>query len=326
MNVRIFTVALVLLSALVIWNYNSPERKALYEVQVQPKKELKNPRVAKSRLSAKVDLSEDTFPEQVSENIHRITNPHGDFVERTKDILALRKLKVSKADEDALLHHILTPHRDEVYTVKNDIIEHLVRYGSDQNKVGVGLLKIIQNESQSQVMREYVLQYVPEYYLSRWKAGTDWSELDEEDRQQFNQTMWQATDWQEGSMAGGALFALHKLASMYHDINADEVFEKSHKVLVDSSYANPNRMASVQILAFSGNEEYFDTARDIVLKKDGPILLQVTAVHTAVQSKQYHHQFNKYLKDITNGRVECDPTLKRCVLLTLNKLNNLGSE
>lgn len=326
MKIRIFTVALVLLSALVIWNYNSSDKKALPEVQPQTKKKVNNSHVSKNRRIAKADISENTFPEQVSENIHRIINRHGDFIERTKDILALRKLKVSKADEDALLNHILTPHQDEVYTVKNDIIEHLVRYGSDQIKVGAGLLKIIKDEGQSQVMREYVLQYVPEYYLSRWKAGTAWDGLDEEDRQRFNQTMWQVTDWHEGSMAGGALFALHKLAPRYDDINADKVFEKSHEVLVDSSYANPNRMASVQILAFSANEKYFETARDIVLKKGEHILLQVTAVHTAVQSKEHHHEFNKYLKDIANGRVESDPTLKRCALLTLNKLNNPGAE
>jgi hypothetical protein len=274
----------------------------------------------KNRLVVRDDSLDYNEPEMVNEIIHNILDKKAGFKQRTKDILALRKMKLTKADEQALIDHLLLPQEDEVYTIKNDIIEHLVRYGSDKRQVGNALLNIMKNADQDRVMREYVLQYVPEYYLSRWHSGLDWDDLDEQDRQKFNSTMWQMTELREGSMAGGALFALYRIADKHEDLNQTKVYDKAHDVLVDSSYMNPNRMGAVQILAFSNKEEYFDTARQIVMKKQGPVLLQVTAMHTAAKSSTTNHEFIKYLTTISSGRLKADPTLRRCAQLTLNKI------
>ena len=260
--------------------------------------------------------------ESVNELIYKITDREASVLTRTKDILALRKIKLSKADEQALIEHILLPHKDEVYSVKNDIIEHLVRYGTDQVKVGDTLLNIMQNTSQSRVMREYVLQYVPEYYLNRWLPDSQWEDIDETDRLKFNDTLWNMTELTEGSMAGGALFALYRISDFYEDVSKENVFDKSHEILINPSYMNPNRMGAVQILSFSNNEKYFDTARKIVLNQEGPILLQVTAMNTAAKSIHHDKKFIEYLRTISKGNAKTDPSLKRCAQLTLKKLNH----
>ena len=312
---------LVLLSVLIFWP-TSPQKSNETSKLETRKVDRTETKKRNKRIKTKPVFESDGYdgPEMVNEIIHQITDRTRGVKQRTKDILALRRMKVTKADEQALMKHLLTPHELEVYTIKNDIIEHLVRYGSDKRNVGAGLLKILRDSNQSRVMREYVLQYVPEYYQSRWKSNTDWTGIDEEDRQQFNATMWSMTNLTEGSMAGGALFALFRLSADYQDINKNEVFDKAHEVLIDPSYMNPNRMGAVQILSFSNKEDYYDTARQIVLEKQGPVLLQVTAIHTAAKSRVHHKEFHKYLTELSRGGKDIDPTLKRCAQLTLSKI------
>ena len=309
----------LLVIASTVWILQSSRELNLPESNEQAKKSAQKSKTIKSHRSGQKDFIEDDS-HIINELIYKVLDKKQSVLTRTKDVLALRKIKLSTADENALIDHIKTPQEDEVYSVKNDIIEHLVRYGSDKEKVGEALLHIMGNDNQSRVMREYVLQYVPEYYLSRWIPDSQWNEFEERDRQKFNDIMWYMTDLTEGSMAGGALFALYRISDKYEDVNKGKVFEKSHDILVDPSYMNPNRMGAVQILAFSNNEEYYNTARQIVLEKQGPVLLQVTAIHTAVQSKNFNPEFISYLKELAKSDSKSDPTLKRCAQLTLKKI------
>jgi len=257
---------------------------------------------------------------RIDELTNKILDKKISFLERTKYILKLRNKRLSFSDERALMDHIKKVHLDEPHTITNDIIEHLVRFGSNKKAVGSTLLNILNNSLQDRVVREYALQYVPEFYQKRWETGETWNDTEELDRQKFNKALWELTTLSEGSMAGGALFALYKLSGKYSDIESNDVFDKSHEIVGDISYMTPNRMAAVQILAFSKNEEFFDTAKNIVLDKNSPVLLRVTAMHTASQSKFVDDEFVNYLNKISTGEVNSNPTIKKCANLTLKKL------
>jgi len=241
-------------------------------------------------------------------------------LERTPEIMKLRQKKLSQADEKALLTHLAQVHKNESQAIKNDIIEHMVRYGSDKKQVGDTLLGILSNDRQDKVLREYVLQYVPEYYTSRWLPNEHWDDIEDFDRQKFNKILWEMTDLTEGSMAGGALFALFRLADKYVDLNQDEIFKKSMDVMVDPSYMNPNRMGAVQILSFSNNEKYFQAAKEIVMDDNQPTLLKVTAMHTATKSKVMDREFHAHLKVLAKGGDDVHPSLAKCANLTLSKI------
>ena len=241
-------------------------------------------------------------------------------LERTPEIMRLRQKKLSKADERALLAHLSKIHTNESQAIKNDIIEHMVRYGANQKQVGDTLLEILSNDSQDKVIREYILQYIPEYYTGRWIPDGDWGDFEDADRQKFNKLLWEMTDLVEGSMAGGALFALYRLSDKYIDLNQEEIFNKSLEVLVDPSYMNPNRMGAVQILSFSNNEKYFHAAKEIVLDNSQPTLLKVTAMHTASKSKVLDKNFYAHLKFLAKGGEGIHPSLVRCAAITLSKI------
>lgn len=258
----------------------------------------------------------------INDLVFKVLDKSIGFKQRTKDILALRKIKLTKADEKALLDHLVKVHDNEPHTITNDIIEHLTRYGSDKKKVGDALVKVLENPNQDKVVREYVLQYIPSFYKSRWLPGEMWSIDEDKDREILNNVLWNLTELTDGSMAGGALFALHRLSSSYEDIHSINVFEKSFDVLTDPSYLNPNRMAAMQILSFSKNEKYFELAKNMVYREDLPVLLRVTAIHTATQSQFKDNELFNYLRTISSDSSTVDPTLRRCAQLTIQKFKN----
>ena len=315
----LISAALLLIISIVTWV--KVENKTSLTVKKTPGKKTKisssKPQKVTSTIPLNANPEDSPYPEVIHEVIHQILNKKLSFIQRTKDILSLRQMTLTKADEQALINHLLKPHEDEAHTIQNDLIEHLVRYGKDSKIVGDTLLAILKNEQQSPVIREYILQYVPEYYLSRWQGAENWGDIEEIDRQKFNSIMWRMTEFREHSMAGGALFALHRISALHQDLNPDKINQKSHDVLTDPSYSNPNRMAAVQILAFSNREEYYETARKIVMEKEGSILLQVTAIHTAIQSQRHNKPFHQYLVRLSKGT---DPTLRKCAQLNLMNL------
>ena len=266
------------------------------------------------------NLPETVESDTASEFILDILDVNRPVLQRAPEIMRLRQKHLNSADEKALLAHLEKIHTNESQAIKNDIIEHMVRFGKDQKQVGQTLLNILNDSNQDKVVREYTLQYIPEYYLKRWDPSSDWDLAENEDRLLFNNTLWSMTDLTEGSMAGGALFALFRLADKYEDLNTEDVFKKSLEVMVDSSYMNPNRMGAVQILAFSQNEKYFQEARKIVLDEGQPLLLKVTAIHTATRSKFQDKEFNDYLQTLAKGGDGVHPTLSKCARLTLSKI------
>jgi len=272
--------------------------------------------------SLRLHTPESIEPDSASEFILNILDVKRPVLHRAPEIMKLRQKKLNSADERALLEHLTKVHTDESQAIKNDIIEHMVRYGSDQKQVGHALLDILKNSQQDKVIREYTLQYIPEYYMNRWNPAAEWDISEDDEREIFNSVLWEMTDLTEGSMAGGALFALFRLADKYGDLNQKEVFNKSLNVMLDTSYMNPNRMGAMQILAFSKNEKYFDEARKIVLDENQPVLLKVTAIHTATQSKFLDKDFYTHLKTLAKGGDGIHPTLSKCASLTLSKIKN----
>ena len=274
----------------------------------------------KKRIDSSLKTEESNDPGSSNNLLNEITDTSIPVIKRTVKILELRKMKLSRIDENAMLNHLAEVDPKESASIRNDLIEHSVRYIKDKKLVGDTLVSILENSNHDRVTREYVLQYIPEFYLSRWKPESDWEDFEENDRQKLNQVLWNMTDLTEGSMAGGALFAMYRIASYYPDIELQKVFEKSSEVLTDPGYMNPSRMGAVQILAFSENEEYFQLAKKIVYEEKQPTLLRVTAMNTASQSKFPDREFLDKLKELSQSKNYVHPSLKKCAELTLSKL------
>lgn len=323
MKRKIIIVSFILIAAFLVYRFagreaHLPDSGSKVDKPLSHKHSEKKNRISTQGNGAVEEVAAED--EKVKDLIKEICNKDISVFDRTPKILMLRQMNLSKNDERMMLEHLSKVDLEESQSIKNDLIEHMVRYGSDKSRVGEVLLAIITNPHQDRVVREYVLQYVPEFYTGRWKQGQNWDNAEEQDRQLFNQALWEITDLTEGSMAGGALFALHRIAEKYEDIDQMEVFKKAREVLIDPSYMNPNRMGAVQILAFSNNEEYFEAARNIVMDKNQPVLLQVTAIHTAAQSRFPDKDFISYLKQVSKGGEEIHPSLQKCASLTLLKL------
>ena len=318
----ITVVSFILIASFIVYRIGKedaplPNQNRVKNVDVVSKNKSVKPKFSHRSESIKEIVQDES---QVKNIIREITNTDISVFERTPKILSLRNLALTDSDEKEILTHLKKVDLKESQSIKNDLIEHMIRYGKDQALVGRTLLDIMRNSGQDRVVREYVLQYIPEYYLNRWSPGKLWDDVEAQDRQLFNETMREMTNLTEGSMAGGALFALHRLADRYDDIDQQEVFKKAQSILIDPGYMNPNRMGAVQVLAFSNNEEYYETAREIVMDKNQPVLLQVTAMHTAAQSQFLDKNFISYLTQISKGGIGVHPSLQKCARLTLLKI------
>lgn len=314
---RLLILSVFILACLLVFKFNSSSDKEFNSSSIT-KIPVKNQKTNSTNQTEKIN----ELPESssVSDFITSLLDTNRTVLERTPEIYKLRQKRLSKADEKALLSHLEKVHFNESQAIKNDIIEHMVRYGSDKQQVGQSLIKVLKNPQQDRVIREYTLQYIPEYYINRWGGPQNWDNIEEEERQILNNTLWEMTDLTEGSMAGGALFALFRLADKFEDLSQENVFNKSLEIMSDPSYMNPNRMGAVQILAFSKNEEYFKAAKEILYDESQPVLLKVTAIHTAAQSRVKDKDFIKYLKTMAKGGEGIHPSLSKCANLTLSKI------
>ena len=321
MKIKVLIGSLLLITAFVIYKLGKDGTK-LTSLKEEGTTAVNKTSKEERRIMSKVEVIDKSSQAESKVNplINEVIDVRISVFERTPKVLSLRQIKLSSADETKILDHLKKVDFRESESIKNDLIEHMVRYGRNQSQVGRTLLNIIKNPSQDRVIREYVLQYIPEFYLNRWNPGKEWDDAENQDRQLFNDALWEITDLTEGSMAGGALFALHRIADKYEDIDHQEVFKRAEKILIDPGYMNPNRMGAVQVLAFSNNEEYFETAKGIVLDQNQPVLLQVTAIHTATQSKFLDKDFISYLRHISNGGEGVHPSLQKCAKLTLLKI------
>lgn len=324
MNIRYLIITFIILTLGVIaWKAGDRKVQSPQVVKHTLKKvEAKEADKKRIQIDSPHDQEQDFKFISPNELIREITNTELSVLERTVKILNLRKISLNKADEIIILNHLKRIDPKESASIRNDLIEHSVRYIADKKTVGDTLLSILENSKHDRVTREYVLQYIPEFYISRWSPELNWSDSEENDRQKMNDVLWGMTELTEGSMAGGALFALFRVSDKYSDIKIQNVFARSREILINPAYMNPNRMGAVQILAFSDNEEYFQTAKQIVYSEDQPTLLRVTAMHTASKSKFPDKEFVIKLTELSQSKNKVHPSLRKCAELTLSKLNN----
>ena len=105
---------------------------------------------------------------------------------------------------------------------------------------------IVLDDSQNEILREYVLQYIPEYFHKHWQEKTEYSPIDRQVMTNLVDMLWRVQDEKSGPIAGTALIALHDLAPDFDLITSKQV-EKATRKLLDASTPEASRMAAFSI-------------------------------------------------------------------------------
>ena len=224
----------------------------------------------------------------------------GQLLARDKASLSLKPDELKAADYQALLVFLeqAPGEKDDLLkfqSLKNDILIFLIKSGRYKYDLGEKLEKMLLSEEQHPVWREYVAQFIPEYF-EQYLTGHLIPE-EEEIMQSLTDGMWQMTEVEQGALAGTALLKLHQLSKGFDHISEDKVNIIAVEMLNNSHLDDASRMGALDVLCKNGQVEHLEVISDLVLDQQAPVLLRMAAIHGAYQLSNKDESFALLLQE-----------------------------
>ena len=243
-------------------------------------------------------------PAELKSDIQKIIGlEKSSLSERSEILWKIQENKVRDPKvHQALFYYLNTPREFDELGLKNDTIEYLIR-NADLQSYGQLMQELLTDQSRHRVLREYLLQYVPEYTAKRWPDKA----VVEPELELLVKTLWDLSQEQEGAVAGTALFALRNLAAERDLVAMDKVLERASSVARDMGVDDASRMAAVQTISLEGDLRYKDVVKELLEAKEGSILLQLCTMNAA--SQYMDADIRRNLQDISLDR-ELDKRLR----------------
>jgi hypothetical protein len=200
---------------------------------------------------------------------------HAGFAKRVKALLAI-KTKLTEAEILALYHYLQVPgrnptDRDRENWLRNDMMDKLIEQESVPHGLVDLLVGIYQDRNQDVVMRDYAVQHMTPLY----------GKMSAEDQAAVRQSLWQATQETDSTIAGTALLALLRLAQpgpavspdLSNGIDVGQIAAAAYKLAADDRCGKLSRTTAVQVCgqlhvaeALPVIEQLSKNAPDLVLR------------------------------------------------------------
>ena len=232
--------------------------------------------------------------------------------QRMAFVYDLQLSKISKNDEEFLRYYLRNNDPDDSYAVKNDVVEYLVRSSQEMNLTEKTLYHLL-SLSNDEVLREYILQYIPEFY------DNCFSHFRDADFSKFNNLLFDLLNENNSSIAGASLFALYKISRNFPEVEKSEVLDNARQILADRSSSSSSRIASAQLLFDSNLAETDKLLRKISFAENEPVLLRMAAIKSLEKRKVADLEFINFLKEL---KLKSDDS--RLVYLASVSLKNLN--
>jgi hypothetical protein len=209
--------------------------------------------------------------------------------ERIMDINARRKelLKMtrhlSEDDVKALMMFLDSTSKDEkditpdmFNAFKNDVLDMLQRQDKIPDGLGGQLVKMFKDKEHDDVWRDYCIQYMADYYESKWPVGSTNNE--DPERKDMESSYWAAVGDTNKTFPGTALLALEKLSRNNSEFDRNKVGEKALELAMDDQSTEANRITSLRLCGMLNKTEILPTARVLAQTgSTGPIRMAAVA-------------------------------------------------
>ena len=192
--------------------------------------------------------------------------------------------KLAPADVVALRHLLNQPTEAfpkrlrpiEVNSIKNDILDKLLRQKTLPSGIGQQLADMSKNRKNDPVWRDYSIQYMPQYY----ERATQDPSIREEERTQIREALIAALDERDGTLAGTALIALELLSKKDQTFNRKIILETGVDIANDETASTSSRLTALRVTAKEGDPNaIIDTARTLAQTGE-TVLLRSAALVT----------------------------------------------
>jgi hypothetical protein len=275
--------------------------------------------------------------EQLSSLTARLLGFTGEkILQRNNLVWNLRKEKLQKADFQAILAFLKeTPQKDEahlgLHSLKNDLLTFIIEDGRFKDSTATLMLEIINDPDQHPVMREYVLQYIPDYFEKHWltvkgalREEKKLTGVDLLFQEIFIKSLWDISESTVGNgLAGTALIDLHELSSDFTKINTEKIAQRTESILQDSSMPDSSRMAAFSVASERGFTHLFEKAKNVLFSEQEGLPLRLSALHTA-STMAPDQQFTEKLKKEFIENKLAHRFLKRAAGIAIK--NNRGTQ
>ena len=251
------------------------------------------------------------------------------YLERNDLVMKLNQETLTQNDFHAFYNFLRMPPPDEGaqlfwHSIKNDLLVFIIDDGRFKESTGYVMLEIINDENQHEVMREYTLQYITDFFERHWltKKGEkrSSSKNDIELQEYFLESMWNVLSEPNGPVAGTSLIRLNDLSKNFSLVDEENINLATEKMLLDTGMSNSSRMAAVSVVKDRELLALGDSLFTIVSNELVNASLRMAALHT-ISIIDPNARFNAYIKTEFIENKEADKRLKRAAILAQKNIN-----
>jgi len=164
----------------------------------------------------------------------------------------------------------------EVNSIKNDILDKLLRQKKLPTGMGYQLVKMVEDSKNDSIWRDYSIQYMPQYYE---RALQD-SSVSEQERTAVRNALFSALNQREDTLAGTALIALELLSKNDPDFDRKTILKTATEITNDETASTSSRLTALRISAKKGDaKSVVKTARTLAQTGE-TVLLRSAAIVT----------------------------------------------
>ncbi|WP_309399958.1 hypothetical protein [Cerasicoccus maritimus] len=268
--------------------------------------------------------------EDYPQSLKLLVEDDGDF--RLKDSL-LREMRfedISSEDVAALMSFLLVRKVDEYgaenlqhLSHKNDALVCLLDQSPMPEDLGKLMLKIVHDESEDIVWREYVLQYFAEYYRSMWPIGDNAGNPDMPLRRAMQRTLAQALFMEDSPLSGTALIVLNNLADDYPEFGRGVMAKASRRLAASPEACTASCITALSLLPDAPENEDVLMTSDIAQNSSAQYAVRVAAAgRLAKWSERNHPLASERLRAlaITAGNSKSDNRIRNAAQSKLDKI------
>lgn len=211
------------------------------------------------------------------------------------------------------------------HSLKNELLVFVIDDGRYKETTAQVMLDIINDSNQHEVMREYTLQYIDDFFERHWlsrkskdKEVSEISELDQDLQDTFLKIMWQQLDVNEGPIAGTSLIRLNDLSKNFSVVNQNKLDQETQKMLSDPQVPISSRMAALSVAADRKLNHLQKYISQQVFDNQNSTSFRMAAINAASKLEPLDDFYTKLESEIINDDSSHD-ILKRAAKLTLVK-------
>jgi len=255
--------------------------------------------------------------------------------ERNDIVWNLRNRNLSQQDFRAFYTFLKTnPSQDGPqlawHSLKNDLLVFVIEDGRFKESTAQLMIDIINDPEQHEVMREYTLQYITDFFERHWVNKSpareiELKELSTTDKQlqdTFLKSMWNLLDSTEGPIAGTSLIRLNDLSNYLETISQSKLDREIERMAFEETVPVSSRMAALSVASERGMAHLQKQLKDLTFDQSTTLSLRMAALHSVSTMDPDKDFIDRLSKEIINNQ-NANRLLKRAAELALKKLNKL---